>query len=114
MWREERERGVDLPVLTSPAGRQPRESSVLLFALMFHFGLGLALIGWVLITQEASEVTGVILLAVGIVAPILGVLGMVWAVMRRREYEEVMGEVTADEPWTAVPVPDHPRDQAPS
>ena len=87
---------------------------MLLFALMFHFGLGLALIGWVLITQEASETTGLALLAIGIVTPILGVLGMVWAVVRRREYEEVLNEESTGEPWTALPVPDQRRDQTPS
>jgi hypothetical protein len=110
LWRAERERGVDLPVLTSPLGTSPGESRVLLFALMFHFGLGLALIGWVLLTQEDSPVTGAICLAIGLIAPLIGVVGIAYSVYRRRQYEGVLAEIGGASGWTALPTPEPSRD----
>lgn len=110
LWRSEREKGVDLPVLTSPLEASPGESRVLLFALMFHFGLGLALIGWVLLTQENSTTAGVICLAIGLIAPLIGVCGIAYSVYRRRQYEEVLAEVGGASGWTAMPTPEPTHD----
>lgn len=106
LWRHEREQGVDLPVLTSPLEASPGESRVLLFALMFHFGLGLLLIGWVLLTQEHSTTAGVICLAIGLVAPLIGAAGIAYSVYRRRQYEGVLAEVGGAAGWTALPGPE--------
>ena len=106
IWREEREKGVDLPLLTSPLGSAPGESRVLLFALMFHFGLGLALIGWVLLTQENSTTAGLTCLAIGFIAPLIGVVGIAHAVYRRKQYEGVLAEVQSPAGWNALPTPE--------
>jgi hypothetical protein len=105
IWREQRERGIDLPLLTSPLAPAPGESRVLLFALMFHFGLGLALIGWVLLTQESSTTAGIICLAIGLITPLIGVVGIVHSVYRRKQYEGVLAEVRAAG-WSALPTPE--------
>jgi hypothetical protein len=109
-WREERARGSDLPVLSSPLVSKPREMAVLLFALMFHFGLGLALIGWVLISQEQSPVAGTIILVIGVVTPVIGVGGMVLSVYRRRQYELVLSDLGGEGSWTALPIPEGSRE----
>lgn len=79
------------------------------FALMFHFGIGLALIGWVLLTQEQTQIAGLIILAVGAIAPVVGVLGIVYSVYRRKRYESVIAEVGGERSWTPVPTPEATR-----
>jgi hypothetical protein len=72
---------------------------------MFHFGLGLALIGWVLLTQESSTTAGIICLAIGLITPLIGVVGIVHSVYRRKQYEGVLAEVRAAG-WSALPTPE--------
>ncbi|MEX2237358.1 MAG: hypothetical protein WEB00_07475 [Dehalococcoidia bacterium] len=104
LWREQRDAGKELPTLSSPASKAPGEPGVLICALLFHFGLCVLLIGWVLVTQEKSPLAGAICLAIGILAPMLGVAGIAYSVYRRRLYESVLAEVPPGS-WKAIPLP---------
>ncbi|MPZ22691.1 MAG: hypothetical protein GEU28_03930 [Dehalococcoidia bacterium] len=110
MWREERVRGVDLPVLTSPLAAPPREMSVMVFALMFHFGIALAMIAWVFITQEDDTGTGLAFLVPGVLIPMAGVLGLALSVYRRRNFEVMLHDLGRPGVWSAVPNPERSRD----
>jgi hypothetical protein len=56
---------------------------------MFHFGLGGAVAGWLLLTQHRSENVAVLLVAIGIIVPLIGVAGVVINIVSRRRMELV-------------------------
>ena len=85
--------GRELSELRSPLDRSSQlELPMLFFLLLFHFGLGMGVIGWVLLTQEGptnSKDTGAILLALGLVTPLVGVAGIAVNIVSRRRIEAV-------------------------
>lgn len=88
--RRAQERGEELPELRSPAERSSQlELPMLIFLLMFHFGLGAAVAGWIMLEQDGSASTAAILLAVGIVTPLIGVAGVAINIVSRRRIELV-------------------------
>ncbi len=101
-WRAARERGVELPALRSPAerGRQ-LELPMLVFLLLFHFGLGAAVAGWIMLTQNGSETAAAILLAAGIVAPLIGVAGVAVNIISRRRVELIRQALELQGGWRA-------------
>ena len=86
-------RGVDLPPLRSPLERSRQlDWPMLFFVLQFHFGIGIAFIGWIMLTQDTQTSTdsiGAILLAVGLVMPLIGIAGGAMNIMGRRRIELV-------------------------
>jgi hypothetical protein len=89
-----------LPVLRSPEERSKQlELPMLIFLLMFHFGLGGALAGWILIDQDRSVSTAAILLAVGIVVPLIGVAGVAINIVSRRRVELIRQELLQAGGW---------------
>ena len=69
------------------------------FLLMFHFGLGAAAIGWIFIDQGGSTLTGSILIAVGIIVPLIGLAGAAANVVSRRRVELVQQELNSAGGW---------------
>lgn len=90
------------PALRSPAERGAQlELPMLLFLLLFHFGLGGAVAGWVMLTQGRSEATAAALLAVGLLAPLAGVAGIAANIVSRRRVELVRRELERQGGWRA-------------
>ncbi|HLF79878.1 MAG TPA: hypothetical protein VJB57_20545 [Dehalococcoidia bacterium] len=88
--QEARQKGIDLAPLRSPEDRSKQlEWPMLAFLLMFHFGLGGALAGWLMLNQERSESVAAVLLALGIIVPLIGVTGTVLNIVSRRRIELV-------------------------
>ena len=88
LWREARQRGVEPPALRSPTERGGQlELPMLIFLLLFHFGLGMAVMGWIMLTQHGSETAAAALLVVGLIAPLVGVAGVALNVVSRRRVE---------------------------
>jgi hypothetical protein len=84
---EAQARGIELPLLRSPAERSAAlELPMLIFLLLFHFGLGFAVIGWIMITQ-GDPGTGYPILAFGIITPLIGVAGVAVNIISRRRIE---------------------------
>lgn len=77
--------------LQSPVDRSRQlEWPMLLFALLFHFGLGFAVIGWIILDQDRGHTSaGYISLAVGFIAPLIGVAGVAINVISRRRIEQI-------------------------
>jgi hypothetical protein len=92
-------KGAQLPVLRSPADRGSNlEVPMLIFLLMFHFGLGFAVIGWILITQGSPN-SGYAVLTLGIVSPLIGVAGVAANVISRRRIELVRRAIETQGGW---------------
>jgi hypothetical protein len=84
-WNEAHSAGADLMDLRSPVDRGTQlEMPMLLFLLLFHFGLGFAVIGWIMINQDQSPHLGLIFLVVGIIVPLIGVAGIALNIVSRR------------------------------
>ena len=60
---------------------------MLIFLLMFHFGLGAAVAGWIMIDQHQTPDIGAVLLVIGIVVPLIGVAGVALNIISRRRIE---------------------------
>jgi hypothetical protein len=83
-------RGETPPELRSPEERgRLLEWPMLAFLLMFHFGLGAAIAGWLMIDQGQSQSVGASLMVAGIVVPLVGVAGVVVNIVSRRRIEMV-------------------------
>ncbi len=102
-WREKRRRdpvrGRELPLLRSPVERSAQlEAPMLLFLLMFHFGLATAVAGWLLLNEGAAT-AGPIALTIGIIAPLIGVAGVVVNFLRRRDIEVIRQQLETNGGW---------------
>jgi hypothetical protein len=98
-WQEAHQRGVELPVLRPPTDRSSQlEWPMLLFLLMFHFGLGFAVIGWLMVSQF-DDSDGNILLAVGIVTPLIGIAGVALNIVARRRIELIRQALELQGGW---------------
>ncbi len=95
--------GQRLPSLRSPLDRSSQlELPMFFFLLLFHFGLGMGVIGWVLLTQENpthSKDTGAILLALGLITPLIGVVGIATNIASRRRIEAVRRALDLQGGW---------------
>ncbi len=95
--------GQELPPLRSPADRGSQlELPMFFFLLLFHFGLGMGVIGWILVTQENpanSKDIGAILLALGLITPLTGVVGVALNIVGRRRIEIVRRAVDLQGGW---------------
>jgi hypothetical protein len=96
---EANEKGVELPLLRSPIDRvSVLELPMLIFLLLFHFGLGGAVVGWILITQ-GSEQAGIIVLVIGLVTPLIGVVGAALNILSRRRIELIRQTLDLQGGW---------------
>ena len=91
----------DLPALRSPVERSRQlELPMLFFLLMFHFGLAAAIAGWLMLTQTTNHATtGSIVLAIGIVTPLIGVAGAAVNVVSRRRIELIRQTLETQGGW---------------
>jgi hypothetical protein len=95
-----RSKGDSLPELRSPAERGSHlEMPMLIFLLMFHFGLGAAVAGWIMLDQDKSTSLAVALLVVGIVIPVVGLAGVAVNIISRRRIELIRQNLDAVGGW---------------
>jgi hypothetical protein len=84
------ETGRDLAELRPPDERGKQlEWPMLAFLLMFHFGLGGVVAGWLFLSQDRYETAGTVLLALGIIIPLAGIAGVAINIASRRRIESV-------------------------
>ena len=90
-----------LEALRSPVERSSQlELPMIIFVLMFHFGLGAAVAGWIMLTQLTQDTSGgAFVLAVGIIVPVIGAIGMALNVISRRRIETIRQELEANGGW---------------
>ena len=98
-WQEAQARGVELAPLKSPEARSSSlELPMLIFLLMFHFGLGAAVAGWITIDQGAEQ-RGIIMLAVSIAVSVIGVIGVAINVMSRTRIQSIRQALELQGGW---------------
>jgi hypothetical protein len=96
---EAKARGVELPALRTPVERSSQlELPMLFFLLLFHFGLGFAVMGWIMLSQF-SDNSGIWLLIPGIVTPLIGLAGVAVNIVSRRRIELVRQELDLQGGW---------------
>ncbi|HLF71250.1 MAG TPA: hypothetical protein VI759_03785 [Dehalococcoidia bacterium] len=89
-----------LPALRSPEERVKQlELPMIIFLLMFHFGLGGAVSGWIMLDQNGSQSTAAILLAIGVIVPLIGVAGVALNIISRRRVELIHQELVQAGGW---------------
>ena len=93
--------GNALEALRSPVERSSQlELPMIVFVLMFHFGLGAAVIGWIMLTQLTQDTSGgAFVLAAGIIVPVIGAIGVALNVIGRRRIETIRQELDAQGGW---------------
>jgi hypothetical protein len=97
-------RGVELPPLRSPIDRcKSLEGPMFLWILMFHFGIGTAFIGWIMLTQNTTNTDygslGYILLIAGLIIPLTGIAGIAFNILGRRRIEFVRQALELSGGW---------------
>lgn len=96
-------RGMELPPLRSPVERSKSlEWPMLVSILLFHFGVGVGFIGWIMLTQDTTtrtDTTGYILLAIGLVTPVIGLIGVAMNILGRRRIELVRQALELSGGW---------------
>jgi len=113
-FREVQARGRELPPLRSPVERSSvLELPMLVFLLMYHFGLGAAVAGWVMLTQGSHHYSvpklafftsdpdtfATVLLLFGIVVPLIGITGVAANILSRRRIEVIRQELYLHGGW---------------
>jgi hypothetical protein len=99
-WQQAQARGAAPPELQSPIDRgKLLELPMLIFLLMFHFGLGVAVAGWIMIDQDQTPDIGALLMLIGVVVPLIGVAGVALNIISRRRIELVRQAVDARGGW---------------
>ena len=71
---------------------------MIVFLLMFHFGLGTAVTGWVLLSQD-SATAGAITLTIGLIAPLVGAVGIAANFLGLRRIELISQQLEAQGGW---------------
>jgi hypothetical protein len=99
-WQQAHQRGETPPDLQDPTDRvKILEMPMLFFLMLFHFGLGAAVAGWIMLDQDQTPDIGVALLVIGIVVPLIGVAGMALNIISRRRIELIRQAVDARGGW---------------
>jgi hypothetical protein len=103
-WNDAHSRGETPPELQSPVERgRLLELPMLIFLLMFHFGLGAAVAGWIMIDQDQTPSTGALLLVIGVVVPLIGIGGVALNILSRRRIQMVQQAVDLAGGWKPGP-----------
>ena len=99
-WNEAHARGANLADLRTPIDRGSQlELPMLISLLLFHFGLGFAVIGWIMLDQGRSSDIAVLLLVIGVATPLLGIAGIAINIMGRRRIESIRQELDLAGGW---------------
>src|SRR5688572_3672148 len=89
-----------LQALESPLERRRElELPMFVFMMMFHFGLGAAVAGWILFAQGYDEGTGIIVFPLGLIAGLIGVAGAAMNIVSRRRIELIRAELETQGGW---------------
>jgi hypothetical protein len=103
-WNEARARGETPPDLLSPVERgRLLELPMLIFLMMFHFGLGGAVAGWVMLDQDQTPDLGAALIAVGLIVPLIGLAGIAVNILSRRRIQLIQQAVDLAGGWKPGP-----------
>jgi hypothetical protein len=94
-------RGLELAALRSPIERSSQlELPLFIFLLLFHFGLGGAVVGWVLLTQTDTQGSSdMLVFALGMIAGLIGMAGIAVNIMSRRHIEAIRQSLDAVGGW---------------
>ena len=99
-WNQAHARGQTPPELQSPIDRgRFLELPMLIFLLMFHFGLGAAVAGWIMIDQHQTPDVGAALLVIGLIVPLIGVGGVALNIISRRRIELIRQAIDLQGGW---------------
>lgn len=99
-WNEAHDSGTSLGDLRSPIERSTLlELPMLISLLLFHFGLGGAVAGWIMLDQGQSTDVGVGLLIAGIVIPLIGIAGVALNIISRKRIETIRQELDLAGGW---------------
>jgi hypothetical protein len=112
-FREVQGQGAEIPALRSPLERSRYlEWPMFGFLMLFHFGLGAAVAGWVMLTQgrgastpgwvfftDNPDVFATVLLVAGLVVPAIGLAGAAINILSRRRIELIRGQLEAAGGW---------------
>jgi hypothetical protein len=99
-WNQAHDAGKTPPDLQPPTERgRLLEFPMLVFLLMFHFGLGAAVAGWIMLDQDQSQTTAIALLVTGIVVPLIGLAGVAVNILSRRRIELVRQDLELQGGW---------------
>jgi hypothetical protein len=106
-WRARRDRGQrlgeEVPLLASPLQWQRHlELPMMLFLLLFHFGLATGVAGWILLVN-GDALSGSITLAIGVATPLLGAAGVILNIVSRRRLELMRLDLESRGGWRPWP-----------
>lgn len=99
-WRPEDSASATADLRSPLDSMRQLEWPMLFFLLLFHFGLGTAVIGWIFLDQGRDEITGLGLLAAGIITPVIGVAGVALNVLSRRHVEMIRQDLESHGGWS--------------
>lgn len=89
-----------LSTLASPLERlRELELPMFLYILLFHFGTGAAVTGWILFAQGYDEHVGSIVFPLGMIASLLGVVGVWLNIVSRRRIELIRRTLDVEGGW---------------
>ncbi len=95
--------GGTIEELRSPVERsRSLEWPMLIAVLMFHFGVGIAFIGWIMLTQDidtSKDNIGAVLLATGLIMTFGGIFGVARNIRGRRRIEFVRQALELSGGW---------------
>jgi hypothetical protein len=90
----------DLPALQSPLERRRElELPMFVYMMLFHFGLGAAVTGWILLAQGYDDSTGIIVFPLGLLAGLIGVAGAAMNIVSRRRIELIRQDLETQGGW---------------
>jgi hypothetical protein len=90
----------ELPALGSPLERARQlELPMVIYMLLFHFGLGGAVAGWILFAQGYDEATGIVVFPIGLIAGLIGVAGAAANIVSRRRIELIRQALEVQGGW---------------
>lgn len=93
--------GAVIAELRSPIERSSHlELPMMVFLMMFHFGLAAAVAGWFLLTQTDQNTTaGYVLLVAGLIIPSVGAAGAFANIVSRRRIELIRHDLDSRGGW---------------
>src|SRR5688572_26247314 len=99
IFQESQIKGIEISAIRSPVEVASKlEAPMMISLLMFHFGFALLFIGWYVLTQNSDD-SGILLLALGLIIPVVGAAGIVYNIAGRRRIELIRQNLDAGGGW---------------
>jgi hypothetical protein len=99
LWQQAMGKGEEVPPLQPPTERGAHlELPMLIFLLLFHFGGGAAVAGWIMVNQF-DYAAGNWILAIGIITPLVGIAGIAVNIISRRRIELIRQALETQGGW---------------